>query len=134
TRAEAILHRCGAIKRAGTVGGATTVSDFEPEARAHHHSTSASLLFAVSAGRQINLIDTPGAPELIGHALSALAAVETAVLVVSAAAGVESSTRRLFHAAGEAGLARMVGVHRADENRRRAPALVAHRRGAGRPA
>ena len=124
TLAEAILHRCGAIKRAGTVGDATTVSDFEPEARAHHHSTSASLLFATSAGRQINLIDTPGAPELIGHALSALPAVETAVIVVNASAGVESGTRRLFHAAGEAGLARMVVVNRIDESLARLPALV----------
>src|SRR5882672_658562 len=124
TLAEAILHRCGAIKRAGKVGDANTVSDFEPEARAHHHSTSASLLFGTSAGRQINLIDTPGAPELIGHALSALSAVETAVIVVSAAAGVESGTRRLFHAAGEAGLARMVVVNRIDENLAGLPALV----------
>ncbi|HEX8111682.1 MAG TPA: GTP-binding protein, partial [Kofleriaceae bacterium] len=133
TLAEAILHRCGAVKRAGTVGDATTVSDFEPEARAHHHSTSASLLFATSAGRQINLIDTPGAPELIGHALSALSAVETAVIVVNAAAGVESGTRRLFHAAGEAGLARMVVVNRIDENLAGLPALVEQLRAAFGP-
>jgi elongation factor G len=124
TLAEAILHRCGAIPRAGTVNSATTTSDFEPEARAHQHSTSATPLFGTINGREINLIDTPGSPELIGHALSALPAVETAVVVVSAASGIEIGTRALYHAAGEAGLARMVVVNRIDENLARLPALV----------
>jgi elongation factor G len=124
TLAEAMLHRCGAIPRAGTVDAATTTSDFEPEARAHHHSTSSTLLFGTTAGREINLIDTPGSPELIGHALSALAAVETAVIVVNASAGIELGARRLFHAAGEAGLARMVVINRIDENLAGLPALV----------
>lgn len=124
TLAEAMLHRCGAIARAGTVDAATTTSDFEPEARAHHHSTNSTLLFGTSAGREINLIDTPGSPELIGHALSALVAVETAVIVVNASAGIELGTRRLFHAAGEAGLARMIVVNRIDENLAGLPALV----------
>jgi elongation factor G len=133
TLAEAILHRCGAIKRTGSVTDATTVSDFEPEARAHHHSTSSSLLFGTTEGRQINLIDTPGAPELIGHALAALPAVETAVIVVNAAAGIEIGTRRLFHAAGEAGLARMVVINRIDDNPAGLPALVEQLRAAFGP-
>jgi elongation factor G len=133
TLAEAILHRCGAIARAGTVDEATTTSDFEPEARAHHHSTSSTVLFGTNAGREINLIDTPGSPELIGHALSALAAVEIAVIVVHAGAGIELGTRRLFHAAGEAGLARMVVVNRIDENPAGLPALVEQLRAAFGP-
>jgi elongation factor G len=124
TLAEAILHRCGAIARAGSVEDATTTSDFEPEAKAHHHSTSSTVLFGTNAGREINLIDTPGAPELVGHALAALAAVEVAVIVVHAGAGIELGTRRLFHAAGEAGLARMIVVNRIDESPTALPALV----------
>src|ERR1051325_9005939 len=101
--AEAILHRCGQITRMGTVAEHNTTSDFEPEAKAHGISTSSSILFAMREGREINLLDTPGAPELVGQALAALPAVETAVIVVNAAAGIELGTRRLFHAAGEAG-------------------------------
>ncbi|HET7504100.1 MAG TPA: elongation factor G [Kofleriaceae bacterium] len=134
TLAEAILHRSGAIPRAGTIDDATTASDFEPEARAHHHSTSSTLLFGTTGGREINLIDTPGAPELLGHALSALAAVEIAAIVVNAAAGVELGTRRLFHAAGEAGLARMIVINRIDENPAGLPALVEQLRAAFGPA
>ncbi|HZJ65298.1 MAG TPA: elongation factor G, partial [Kofleriaceae bacterium] len=124
TLAEAILHKCGAIPRVGTVTAGTTTSDFEPEARAHQHSTNSTLLFGTIGGRQINVIDTPGSPELIGHALSALPAVETAVIVVNANSGVELGTRRLFHAAGEAGLARMIVVNRIDEKPAGLPALV----------
>lgn len=112
--AEAMLHRTGVISRMGSVEDESTTSDFEPEAKAHHHSTSSSLLFASHQGKEINIIDTPGHPEFVGAALTALPAVETAVIVVNAATGVEFNTRRLFHAAGEAGLARMVVVNKVD--------------------
>ncbi|HEX8111959.1 MAG TPA: elongation factor G, partial [Kofleriaceae bacterium] len=46
---------------------------------------------------------------------------------------VESGTRRLFHAAGEAGLARMVVVNRIDENLAGLPALVEQLRAAFGP-
>jgi elongation factor G len=133
TLAESILHRCGAIPRAGTVDDGTTTSDFEPEARAHHHSTSSTVLFGTTAGREINLIDTPGSPELVGHALAAMVAVEIAVVVVHAGAGIELGTRRLFHAAGEAGLARMVVVNRIDEHLAVLPPLVEQLRAAFGP-
>lgn len=124
TLAEAILHRCGAITRMGSVDDATTTSDFEPEAKAHHYSTNSTLLFAGYEGREINLIDTPGHPELVGTTLATLPAVETAILVVNAMNGIEFNTRRLFHAAGEAGLARMVVVNKIDQNPSGLAALV----------
>lgn len=115
TLAEAILHRSGAITRMGSVDDATTTSDFEPEAKLHHQSISATMLFATHEGREINMIDTPGHPDFVGHALAALPAVETAVLVVDAATGVDLPTRRLYAAAGELGLARMVVVNKIDQ-------------------
>ena len=114
TLAEAILHRCGAVARMGSVEAATTIGDHEPEARAHHHSISATTMFATHAGREINIIDTPGHPDFVGHALAALPAVETAVLVVDASTGVDLPTRRLYAAAGELGLARMVVINKID--------------------
>ncbi|MEW6430265.1 MAG: elongation factor G [Myxococcota bacterium] len=114
TLAEAILHRCGAISRMGSVSEGNTTGDFEPEAKEHQHSTNSALLFATYERREVNIIDTPGHPEFIGYALSALPAVETAIIVVSATTGIEFNTRRLFHAAGEAGLARMIVVNKID--------------------
>jgi elongation factor G len=115
TLAEAMLHRCGVMTRMGSVDDANTVSDFEPEARQHKHSTSSTLLFATHQNREINLIDTPGYPDFIGQALAALPAVETAVIVVNAETGVEVNTRRLYHAAGEMGLARMIVINKIDK-------------------
>ncbi len=114
TLAEAIAHRCGVITRMGSIEEANTVSDFEPEARRHKHSTNSTVMFANFEKREINLIDTPGYPDFIGHALAAMPAVETAVVVVDAVRGVEYNTRRLFHAAGEMGLARMIVVNKLD--------------------
>ncbi len=114
TVAEAVLHRCGVITRMGSVEEANTTSDFEPEARQHKHSTSTTLLYATHEGKEINLIDTPGYPDFIGQALAALPAVETAVIVVNAQAGIEINTRRLYHAAGEMGLARMIVINKID--------------------
>ncbi len=114
TLAEAIAHRCGAITRMGSVEEANTVSDFEPEARLHKHSTNSVLMFATYQDRQINLIDTPGYPDFVGQALAALPAVETAVIVINAQQGIEFNARRLYHAAGEMGLARMIVINKID--------------------
>jgi elongation factor G len=131
---EALLHRCGAITRLGTVETATTVSDFDPESRARGHSTSSTLLFATHEGRELNFVDTPGLPDFIGPALAALPAVETAVIVVNAASGIEFNTRRLFLAAGELALARMIVINKIDLNLAGLPAVVAELRAAFGPA
>jgi len=115
TLAEAMLHRCGVITRMGSVDDANTTSDFEPEARQHKHSTASTLLFATHQNREINLIDTPGYPDFIGQALAALPAAETAVIVVNAETGIEVNTRRLYYAAGEMGLARMIVINKIDK-------------------
>src|ERR1035437_1171132 len=125
TLAEAMLHRCGLITRMGSVEEANTTSDFEPEAKQHKHSTSSTLLYAAHDGKEINLIDTPGYPDFIGQALAALPAVETAVIVVNAESGIEVNTRRLFHAAGEMGLARMFVINKIDKAPDRLEELVA---------
>lgn len=125
TLAEAVLHRCGNLTRMGTVEAATTASDFEPEARGHHHSVGSTLLYATTGQREINLIDTPGHPELLGAALSALPAVETAVIVLNSASGIDAPTRRCFEAAGEAGLARLLVLNKMDRSPRDLPQLLA---------
>jgi elongation factor G len=133
TLCEAILHRCGAVTRMGLVETATTVSDFEPEARARGHSTSSTLLFATREGRELNLIDTPGSPELVGQGLAVLPAVETAVIVVNAANGIELGTRRFYLTAGEMALARMIVINKIDTNLAGLPALVAELKNAFGP-
>lgn len=124
TLSEAILHRCQAITRMGRVADENTVGDYDAEARAHHHSTTAAVLFGSFEGKEINLIDTPGHPELVGQALAAVPAADTALLVIDAGQGLEWGARRLFHRAGEAGLARMIVVNKIDQHLAVLPRLV----------
>ena len=66
------------------------------------------------ADKYINVLDTPGYPDFIGQAIGALPAVETAIVTLSAAAGIEVNTRRTFNLAGAAGLGRMIVVNKCD--------------------
>jgi elongation factor G len=70
--------------------------------------------WGISHGPASKLIDTPGYPDFIGNALSALAAVENVVVAVSGPSGVEVNTRRLFQEAGRLGLGRFVVITKMD--------------------
>lgn len=116
---EALLHAGGALQAAGTIERGTTVSDHDPMEKARGHSIDtaiASIDHDPGNGEAIhlNLIDTPGYPEFRGPALSALSAVETALIVVDANTGVEHGTRRLMERARERGLCRAIVVNKID--------------------
>ena len=91
---EALLHAGGAIQAAGTIERGSTVSDFDPIEKQRGHSIDASIASTDHAGIHVNLVDTPGYPDFRGPALSALAAVETVLVVVDADHGVGYGTRR----------------------------------------
>ena len=116
---EALLHAGGAIQTAGTVERGTTVSDFDPIEKQRGHSIDAAIASVdtrTGDGRSIhlNLIDLPGYPDFRGPALAALAVVDTALVVVDAAGGVEYGTRRLMARARERGLCRAIVINRID--------------------
>ena len=125
TLAEALLQRSGAIPVMGTLERGDTVCDFDPLEREYRHSLATALVHFNHAGAEINLLDTPGFPDFIGHAIPALAAVDTALIVVNAQAGIELATQRMMHAAGERGLCRMLLVNKIDAERIDLPALLA---------
>jgi elongation factor G len=111
---EALLHAGGALQTAGTIERGTTVSDFDPIEKARGHSVDAAIAGLDHNGIHVNLIDTPGYPDFRGPSLSALAAVETVLIVVDAAIGVEYGTRRMMEYAKARGLCPAVVVNRID--------------------
>ncbi|MDH0288754.1 elongation factor G [Pseudomonas sp. GD04087] len=123
--AEALLQHAGAIPSMGSLERGDTLCDSDPMEREYHHSLAAALAHFEHAGAHIRLVDTPGYPDFIGHALPALAAVETALVVVNAQNGIELSTRRMMDWAGERGLCRMLVVNKIDAERVDLPALLA---------
>jgi len=124
TLVEALLLKAGAIKQAGSVDRGTTVCDFDPLEKAHKHSLDSALACLDHLGTHVNLIDTPGYPDLMGRALSVLPAVETCAVVVNAQSGVETVTVKMMEAARERGLDRLIIVNRIDAEQTDLPALL----------
>ncbi len=112
TLLEALMCAAGEIGSAGSVERGNTVGDFDPLEKEMGHSLTTSIAHFEWADHWINLLDTPGLPDLAGRALSALAAVETAAIVVNAQGGVESSVRRFMQAATDK--CRLIVVNKID--------------------
>lgn len=125
TLAESLLAACGVIKSRGSVEKGNTVCDFDPIEKEMGHSLQASLVSFDWGDTQVHLIDTPGYPDFAGQAIAALAAVDTALVVINAQTGIELSTERMFTLAGERGLCRMIVINKIDADNVDLPALVA---------
>src|SRR5438477_5067256 len=114
TLADAMLFKAGAVTRRGSVDDGTSVSDYDDEEHKRKFSIDTSILHCDYQGKDLHILDAPGYPDFIGAALGALNAVENAVVVINAAHGIEVNTRRMFHEAGERGLARMIVLNKLD--------------------
>ncbi len=116
TLVESMLFAAKAINRQGRVEDGNTVSDFEPEEHRRGTSLQLSVVPCVWEGTKINLVDTPGYADFVGEQASALRAVDAAVLVVSAPAGVEVGTELAWQRLREAGTPTMVFVNKMDRD------------------
>jgi elongation factor G len=124
TLAEALLARAGAIKAPGSVERGNTVCDYDPLEKSYGHSLSAALVNFAWRDTRIHLIDTPGYPDFTGQAIGALAAVETAVIVINAQTGIELATRRMMKWAQARKLCCMIVVNKIDAENVDLPALL----------
>ncbi len=114
TLAEALLAGAGAIASAGSVEKGNTVCDFDPLEKEYRHSLNSALVNFAWKNTHIHLIDTPGSPDFMGQAIGALAAVETAVVVVNAETGIQLATDRMLKWAAKRNLCRMIVINRID--------------------
>ena len=114
TLVDSLLFVSNTVNRTGSVADGSSFSDFEKEEKEHGHSIYPSFLHADYNGKRINFIDTPGSPDLVGHALACMPAVETVVVVINAQSGIEVVTRRMMEAAKERDLPRAIVVNKID--------------------
>src|SRR5499433_1209320 len=115
--ASAILSDSGMVNRFGKVDDGTTVTDFDEEEIARKHTLSASLAYAEWNRLKINLIDTPGMGNFLADARAALSVVDAALVVVDAVSGVMVQTEKVWEAAEESALPRLVVLNRLDRER-----------------
>ena len=114
---SAALLDAGAVNRFGKVDEGTTVTDYDEEAIARKHTLSASLAFLEWDKQKINIIDTPGMGNFLSDARAALRVAEAAIVVVDAVSGVQVSTEKVWAAADELQLPRLVVCNRLDRER-----------------
>ena len=111
---EAIHFATGAINRLGKTEDGNTVSDFEPEEHKHHTSLQLSVVPSISKGHKLNIIDTPGYADFIGETLSALSSADSAIIVVSAPAGVEVGTEIAWNYLRERKIPTLIFINKMD--------------------
>lgn len=112
--AEALLFNTGAITRIGRVDDGTTTTDFEPEEIKRKVTISAALAPCEWRDHKINFIDTPGYADFVGEVKSTLRAVDSALVVVCAASGVEVETEKAWQYISELNLPRIVFINKMD--------------------
>ncbi len=114
---SALLFDAGAVNRFGRVDDGTTVTDYDEEEIARKHTLADSLAYVEWNKHKINLIDTPGMANFLSDARAALRVSDGALVVVDAVAGVEVSTEKVWEAAAEYEVPRIVVLNRLDRER-----------------
>src|SRR5262245_37852299 len=90
--AEAMLYVAKATAKLGKVDDRSSTLDDTVEEKEHAASLEASPANLVWNGKKVNLVDTPGEGSFLAETRLALAAVDAAILVVSAKDGVQPIT------------------------------------------
>ena len=110
TLVEALARSCGALTRCGRVEEGTSVSDYDEIEHRQQRSVQLSLVPLDWAQVRINLLDTPGYADFVGELRAGLRAADAALFVVSAADGVDGSTRMVWDECAAVGMPRAVVV------------------------
>lgn len=126
TLGEALLLHLGAVTRLGTVEDGTTTSDHSDVEKRLGHSVHLSVATVDlpdgeatggSGPVRLTLLDTPGMPDFVGELRAGLRAADAALFVVSAADGVDASTRVVWRECAAVGMPRAVVLTHLDQPR-----------------
>jgi len=133
--AAAILFDAGVTSRLTKVDKGNTVTDYDPDEIERKISINATPCFCEWADHKINIIDTPGYSNFLWDTRAALRAVDGAVVLVDAVAGVEVGTEKVWEMIEERGLPRLFVINKMDrENANFGRALESIRQFFGRQA
>ena len=92
TLTEQLLYLTGAIRRAGSVDDGTAATDSLSVEKQRGISVRTATASAQWKGTTVNIIDTPGHIDFAGEVERAIAALDYAVVLVSAVVGVREHT------------------------------------------
>ena len=113
--AEAMLHLTGKTTRLGGHAGTKPTLDYDTQESARGFSISTTMAPIMWNDTRINVLDAPCYPDFVGDAYAAMSAAETALFMVDAIDGPQTTTTRLWFAAEDLSLSRAVFVNRLDK-------------------
>lgn len=114
TLIESLLYHSGALNVPGNIACGTTLSDYSPQEKALRHSIDVTLCSFDHSDHHVNLLDTPGYPELMGRTLSILPAADSVAVVINAHTGIEQVTQLMLEKSREADRPCMIIVNKTD--------------------
>jgi len=113
--AEAILFSAKAIDRLGKVESGNTVCDYNPDEIERKISINSSIAFCEWKDKKINIIDTPGYADFVGEVTGALSVVETSLVNICAADGVEMGTEKSWEYVQKSRKPSIIFINRMDK-------------------
>ncbi|MDD2189787.1 MAG: elongation factor G [Eubacteriales bacterium] len=112
---EAALLATGVINRLGKVEDGNTVSDYDKMEIEKGYTISTSIVPVEYNKVKINFIDTPGYFDFIGEVNSAMRAVEAAVIIVDASAGIQVGTEKAWKSCKEYNMPTFILLNKIDK-------------------
>ena len=114
---SAMLFDSGTVNRLLKVDDGNTITDFDDDEHDRKITISTAVAHVEHNGCKINLIDTPGYGIYTTDALQGLRVADTALILVSAVAGVEVQTDKMWKAAASFDLPVVFGINSMDRDR-----------------
>lgn len=115
TLLEALCFTAGATKKQGKVSTGSSIFD----ARSDEKDRKMTISMAIGAlewnKTKVNCLDTPGFLDLLGDAKAAVSVVESALILVDAAAGIQVGTEIVSRVIDDAGVTKMFFINGMDK-------------------
>ncbi|MBY5946437.1 elongation factor G [Photobacterium rosenbergii] len=124
TLVERLLFESECTTHLGNVKEGDTVTDFDDQSIHYQHSIEATPAALCWQKHRLNVIDTPGLPELLGRSLSIYPAVETCALVFDANTPLNQVSEKLFNFAKSQQKCQMIIINKVDLNPDKTPQLL----------
>ncbi len=112
--ASALLFNTGITSRLCKVDQGNTVTDYDPEEIERKISISSAMCFCEWNGHKLNFIDTPGYSNFLWDTKACLRAVDSVLILVCGASGVEVGTEKVWEMIEELKLPRIFVVNKLD--------------------
>jgi ribosomal protection tetracycline resistance protein len=114
TTTEQMLYRSGRIRAPGSVDDGTAQTDWLDVERERGISVRAAVTRLEWRGVSVNLVDTPGHVDFLSEVERSLRVMDGAVLIVSAAEGVQAQTEVVWQALREMSIPTLIYVNKMD--------------------